>query len=99
MARKISEMWKTESSNNSSDNDDGDRIERHNSRNFTISSLHCKLSPTRILKWPRCNCVQIMCNTLGAHRVQPVLCHVVQWDSFTVMFDTVEITFILALFY
>ena len=45
---------------------------------FTVSSLCRKLSPTGLLKWPGCNCVQITCNTSGAHHVQHVVCHVVQ---------------------
>ena len=36
-------------------------IQRHNSRLSTIFSLHHKLSPTRMLKWQGCNCVQITC--------------------------------------
>ena len=54
---------------------------------FTISSLHRKLSPTRMLKWPGRNCVQIMCNTSGAHHMQHVMCPVVWRDSSAVVFD------------
>ena len=39
---------------------------------FTISSLRRKPSPTRTLKWPGCNLVQIKCNTLSAYHVQLV---------------------------
>ena len=35
------------------------RIQRRNSRSFTISSLRSELSPTRTLKWPVRNRVQI----------------------------------------
>ena len=40
---------------------------------FTISSLRRELSPTRTLKWPRRNHVQITCNTSSAYHVQHVL--------------------------
>ena len=40
---------------------------------FTISSQCSRLSPTRTLKWPRCNRVQIMCNTLSAYHMQHVV--------------------------
>ena len=36
----------------------------------TISSLHRKPSPTRTLKWPGRNRVQITCNTSSAYHVQ-----------------------------
>ena len=49
------------------------RIQRHNSRFFTISSLHHKLSPTPTLKWPGRNCAQIMCNTLRTYHMQHVM--------------------------
>ena len=44
------------------------RIQRSNLRFFTISSLHHEPSPTRTLKWPERNRVQITCNT-------PSTCH------------------------
>ena len=45
-------------------------IQRRYSRFFTISSQCRKLTPTRTLKWPRCNRVQITCNTSSAYHVQ-----------------------------
>ena len=51
------------------------RIQRRYSGFFTISSQHHKLSPTRTLKWPRRNRVQITCNTSSAFHVQ-VSCYV-----------------------
>ena len=60
-----------EYSNNNNNNDNC--IQRHNSRFFTISSLHHKPSPTRTLKCPGHNCVQIMCNTSSAYHVQHVV--------------------------
>ena len=74
-------------------------IQRCSSRFFVISSLHCELSPTRTLKWPRHNCVKITCNTSSAYHVQNVVCHLVRRDSSAIKFDRVEITFILALLY
>ena len=50
-----------------------DRIERCNSRFFTISSLHREPSPTRTLRWPENNRVQITCDTLSAYHVQRVV--------------------------
>ena len=48
-----------------------------------------------MLKWPGHNCVQIMCNTLGAYQVQHAVYHIVKKDNSAIMFDRVEITFIL----
>ena len=39
-------------------NINNNRIQRRNSRLFTISSMRHKQSPTRPLKWPGRNCVQ-----------------------------------------
>ena len=41
---------------------------------LTISSLRRELSPTRTLKWPWHNCVQLPCNTSGAYRVHNMSC-------------------------
>ena len=53
-------------------NNDNNRIHRCNSRFFTIS-LRRERSPTRTLKWPGRNRVQITCNTLNAYHVQHVV--------------------------
>ena len=66
---------------------------------FTISSLRHKLSPTRTLKWPGCNRVQITCNTSSTCHVQPVVCHLVQRDSSAIKFDRVEIAFLFELIF
>ena len=58
---------------NNNNNNNNNHIQRRNSRFFTISSQHRELSPTRTLKWPRCNRVQITCNTSSAHHMQHVL--------------------------
>ena len=65
----------------------------------TISSLCRELSPTCSLKWPGRNCVQIMCNTLGTHHVQHVVCHVLWRERAAIKFDRVQIPFNLALYY
>ena len=54
----------------SNNNNNNNRIQRRYSRFFTISSQRCELSPTRTLKWPGRNCVQIACNTSSAYHVQ-----------------------------
>ena len=47
----------------------------------TIFSLHRELSPTRTLKSPGYDRVQITCNTLGACHVQHVVCHVARRNN------------------
>ena len=42
---------------------------------FATSSLRLEPSPTRTLKWPGCNRMQTMCNTLSTYHVQ-VSCNV-----------------------
>ena len=57
---------------------------------FTIHSLHHQLSPTRMLKWPGHNHVQITCNSSDAHHVQHVVYHhMVQRDSSAISFGRV----------
>ena len=60
---------------NGDNNCNNKRIQRRNSRLFTISLLLREPSPTRTLKWPGRNCVQITCNTSSAFHVQHVVCH------------------------
>ena len=48
-------------------NNNNSHIQRCHSRFFTISSLRREPSPTRMLKWPGHNRVQIMCNTFSAY--------------------------------
>ena len=54
-------------------NNNNNHIQRCNSRYIAISSLRHKPSPTRTLKWPRRNRLQIMCNTSSVYHVQHVL--------------------------
>ena len=49
------------------------RIQSRSSRFFTISLLRREPSPTRTLKWPGRNRVQITCNTSSAYHVQHVV--------------------------
>ena len=72
-----------------SNNNNNNRIERRNSRCFTISSPHCKPCQIYTLKWPRRNCVQIICNTSSVHHVQRFTCHIVRRDSSAIKFDRV----------
>ena len=58
---------------NQENSNNNNRIERCNSRFFTISSLRRESSPTCTLKWPGPNRVQITCNTLSAYHVQHVV--------------------------
>ena len=78
-------------------NNNNNRTERGNSRFSTISSLRRELTPTRTLKWPGRDRVQITCNTSSAYHVQPAVCHLVRRDSSAIKSDRVEIAFILAL--
>ena len=55
---------------NNNNNNNNNRIQRRSSRFFTISSQCPELSPTRTLKWPGRNRVQITCNTSSADHVE-----------------------------
>ena len=70
-------VWKSLVSLNldKDNNNNNNRIQRRYSRFFTVSSQHRELSPTRTLKWPGRNRVQITFNTWGAYHVQ-VSCYV-----------------------
>ena len=78
---------------NNNNNNNNNRTERRYSRFFTIFSQRRELSPTRMFKWPRRNCVQIACKTSSAYHVQNVvLC--ATWYEGTAQLDRVEIAFI-----
>ena len=64
-----------QASASNNNNNNNNRIQRRYSRSFTISSQRRELSPTRTLKWPERNRVQITCNTSSAYFVQ-VSCYV-----------------------
>ena len=94
--------YNNNNNNNNNDDDDGDdnnRIYKVHFEICTFSSLRRELSPTRTLKWPGHNGVQITCNMSSACRVQRVVCHLVGRDSSAIKLDRVEIAFILVLFY
>ena len=85
--------------NNNNNNNNNNRIQRRYSRFLTISSQCRELSPTRTLKWPGRNHVQITCNTSNAYHMQVSCTHLVRRDSSAIKFDRIEIAFIWALFY
>ena len=88
------EEWNTCLNNNNNNNDNW--TERHYSRFSRFSSLRRELSPTRTLKWPGNNLVQIRCKTQSTHHVQHIICQVVWRDSSAIKVGRVEIAFILA---
>ena len=61
---------------------------------FTIPSQRRELSPTRTLKWPGRNRVQITRNTSSAYHVRQAVCHLLRRYSSAVKCDRVEIAFI-----
>ena len=65
------------------------RTERRNSRFVAISSLRHKLSPTRALKWPGHNRVQVTCSTSSAYHVQHVMIHAMWYEGTAIQFDRV----------
>ena len=67
--------------NNNNNNNNNNRFERRNSRFFTIPSLRREPSPTRTLKWPGRNRVQIPCNTSSAYYVQHVMLHAMRYEG------------------
>ena len=77
--------------NNNNNNNNNNRIERRYSRFFTISSQRCELSPTRTLKWPRRNCVQITCNTSSAYHVQHVVLHAIWYEGTAQLLSLIEL--------
>ena len=62
---------------------------------LTISSLRREASPTRTLKWPGRNRVQITCSTSSAYHVQHVVLHATWYEGTAELLSlTVEIVFI-----
>ena len=70
MGHYISTLWYN---NNNNNNNNNNCFQRRSLRFLTVSSQRHELSPTRTLKWPRCNHVQITCNTSSAYHVQHVI--------------------------
>ena len=58
---------------NYNDNNNNNRIQRRNERFVAIFSLRREPCPTRTLKWPRRNRLQITYNTSSAYRLQHVV--------------------------
>ena len=73
-----------------SNNTNNNRIERRNSRFFTISSLRREPSPTRTLKWPGRNGVQITCNTSRAYYAQHVVVHATWYERTAQLLNLTE---------
>ena len=72
-------------------NNNNNRIQRRYSRFFTISSQRRELSPTRTLKWPRRNCVQITCNTSSAYHVQHVVLRATWYEGTAQLLSLTEL--------
>ena len=67
------------------------RFQRRNSRFFTISSLHHEPSPTRTLKLPGLNRVQITCNTFSAYYVQHVVIRATWYEGTAQLLSLTEL--------
>ena len=80
-------------SNNNNDNNNNNRTERRSSRFFfTISSLRREPSPTRTLRWPGRNRVQITCNTSSAYQVQHVVIRATWYEGTAQLLSLTELT-------
>ena len=66
-------------------------IQRRYSRFFTISSKRRELSPSRTLKWPRRNRVQITCNTSSADHVQHVVSRAIWYEGTAQLLSLTEL--------
>ena len=77
--------------NRINNNNNNNRIQRRYSRFFTISSQRHKLSPTRTLKWPRRNRVQITCNTSNAYHVQHVVLRATWYEGTAQLLSLTEL--------
>ena len=72
-------------------NDNNNRIQRRYLKYFTISSQRRELSPTRTLKWPRRNRVQITCNTSSAYHVQHVVLRATWYEGTAQLLSLTEL--------
>ena len=77
--------------NNNNNNDNNNRIQRRNLRFFTISSLRREPSPTRTLKWPVRNRVQLTCNKSSAYHVQRVVLHATWYEGTAQLLSLTEL--------
>ena len=69
--------------NSNNNNNNNNHIQRRNLRFLTISSLHREPSPTRTLKWPGRNHVQITCNSSSAYHMQHIVLHATWYKETT----------------
>ena len=67
------------------------RIQRRYLRFFTVSSQRRELSPTRTLKWPRRNRVQITCNTSSVYHVQHVVLRATWYEGTAQLLSLTEL--------
>ena len=72
-------------------NNNNNCIQRHNSRFFTISSLRRELSPTRTLKCPGRNHVQITCSTSSAYHVPHVVLRAMWYEGTAQLLSLTEL--------
>ena len=72
-------------------NNNNNCIQRRNSRLFTISSQRRQPFPTRTLKWPGRNRVQITCNTSSAYHVQHVLLRATWYEGTAQLLSLTEL--------
>ena len=72
-------------------NNNNNRNSRRNSIFFTISSLRRELSPTRTLKWPWHNQVQITCNTSSTYHMQHVVLHATWYKGTAQLLNLTEL--------
>ena len=71
--------------NNNNNSNNNNRIQRRNSRFFTLSSLRSEPSPTRTLKWSPGQHIERL-----SRATCRVTCHVVRKDSSAIKFDRAE---------
>ena len=77
--------------NNNNNNNNNNNIQRRCSRLFTISSQRRELSPTRTLKWPRRNRVQITWNKSSAYHVQHVVLRATWYEGTAQLLSLTEL--------
>ena len=71
-------------------NNNNNRIQRCNSRFFTISSLRCEPSQTHMLKWPGRIRMQITCNKSSTYYMQHVVLHGTWYNGTAQLWNSTE---------
>ena len=79
-------LWRTVLGNNNNN-----RIQRRSSRFVTISSQRREPSPTRTLKWPGRNRVQITRNTSSAYHVRHVVLRATWYEGTAQLLSLAEL--------